>query len=228
MKQLIKRSDLNEVVKWFQSPAGPRGNSARAETQQAGGAFLGVNTTAGAILPGDRVAVASFYPAGVSYSRALALLYGGRLKLSFTKTTRGARYAGTALTPATGKGRIIRAEFPGGFYTTALGAGAYLNADGTTTDDASEATAVILARTPPNEGGADSPRVVFANLLSELTLATVGKEAETVAKRVVDEKFDEESKIYAVEKVEYVQSLDVVDGEIVINYATREIVVKNG
>ena len=194
---------------------------------------MGVNATKGAILPGDRVAAASFYPAGISYSKALERVYNGRLKLSLTKTTSGARYAGTALTPARRKCGIIRAEFPGGFFTTAFGGGAYLNSDGTTTDDASAATAVILARSPAAVNSSEeSPRVVFASMLSEIPLATIETEAETVAERVIDEKFDEKfdekTKGYSVEKVEFVQSLNVVDGAIVIAYASREVVVRNG
>lgn len=218
MKQLLKRQDLNEVVKWYKSADGPQAGRDREEGIPPGGSFVGVNFNSAPILPGYRVAVKSFWPANISYQRAYKQLYNGLLKLSLVRSSRGFAYGGTALNPANGKGRVFNADFPAGFFAIASGAGAYLNADGSTSDVATATTtAFILARSEPQTAAAAALRVVFASALSSPSDAAIQSSIEQVANRIIDERLG----ALNAEEVEFVEKVEVVGGAIEITTSKR-------
>lgn len=218
MKQLLKRQDLNEVVKWYKSADGPQAGRDREEGIPAGGSFVGVNFNSEPIMPGYRVAVKSFWPANISYKRAYKQLYNGRLKLSLIRSSRGFAYGGTALNPANSKGRVFNADFPAGFFAIASGSGAYLNADGTTADVATATTtAFILARSEPQTAAAAALRVVFASALASPSDAAIQSSIEQIANRIIDERLA----TLNAEEVEFVEKLEVVGGSIEITTSKR-------
>lgn len=218
MKQLIRRQDLNDVVKWYKSADGPQAGREREEGILAGGSFVGVNFNSEPIMPGYRVAVKSFWPANIPYQRAYKQLYNGRLKLSLVRSSRGFAYGGTALNPANSKGRVFSADFPAGFFAIAAGAGAYLNADGSTADSATATTtAFILARSEPRTTAADALRVVFASALASPSDAAIQSSIEQIANRIIDERLA----TLNAEEVEFVEKLEVVGGAIEITTSKR-------
>ena len=151
MLQRIRRADLLDVVKWYKSSTGPR-LSYQPPAQKVGRIEC-VNVDGTAILPGLRVAPKSFFPASISFEKAVNALYNNALKIAVGVTSTDDPNWGTALQPSRVTNGIFPATFEGLFTSIVTGSGSYLLSSGALTTEEKDAIGSVLATSAPSSDG---------------------------------------------------------------------------
>lgn len=151
MLQRIRRADLIDVVKWYKSSPGPR-LSYNPPAQKLERIEC-VNVDGTAILPGQRVAPKSFFPASISFENALKALYNNALKIAVGVTSTNDPNWGTALQPSRVLNGIFPATFEGLFTSIVTGSGSYLLSSGTLTTEEKDAIGSVIATSAPSNDG---------------------------------------------------------------------------
>lgn len=151
MLQRIRRADLIDVVKWYKSSPGPR-LSYNPPAQKLERIEC-VNVDGTAILPGQRVAPTSFFPASISFENALKALYNNALKIAVGVTSTNDPNWGTALQPSRVLNGIFPATFEGLFTSIVTGSGSYLLSSGTLTTEEKDAIGSVIATSAPSNDG---------------------------------------------------------------------------
>ena len=151
MLQRIRRADLIDVVKWYKSSPGPR-LSYNPPAQKLERIEC-VNVDGTVILPGQRVAPKSFFPASISFENALKALYNNALKIAVGVTSTNDPNWGTALQPSRVLNGIFPATFEGLFTSIVTGSGSYLLSSGTLTTEEKDAIGSVIATSAPSNDG---------------------------------------------------------------------------
>ena len=151
MLQRIRRADLIDVVKWYKSSPGPR-LSYNPPAQKLERIEC-VNVDGTVILPGQRVAPKSFFPASISFENALKALYNNALKIAVGITSTNDPNWGTALQPSRVLNGIFPATFEGLFTSIVTGSGSYLLSSGTLTTEEKDAIGSVIATSAPSNDG---------------------------------------------------------------------------
>lgn len=151
MLQRIRRADLIDVVKWYKSSPGPR-LSYNPPAQKLERIEC-VNVDGTVILPGQRVAPKSFFPASISFENALKALYNDALKIAVGVTSTNDPNWGTALQPSRVLNGIFPATFEGLFTSIVTGSGSYLLSSGTLTTEEKDAIGSVIATSAPSNDG---------------------------------------------------------------------------
>lgn len=151
MLQRIRRADLLDVVKWYKSSTGPR-LSYQPPAQKVGRIEC-VNVDGTAILPGLRVAPKSFFPASITFEKAVNALYNNALKIAVGVTSTDDPNWGTALQPSRVTNGIFPATFEGLFTSIVTGSGSYLLSSGALTTEEKDAIGSVLATSAPSSDG---------------------------------------------------------------------------
>ena len=151
MLQRIRRADLIDVVKWYKSSPGPR-LSYNPPAQKLERIEC-VNVDGTVILPGQRVAPKSFFPASISFENALKALYNDALKVAVGITSTNDPNWGTALQPSRVLNGIFPATFEGLFTSIVTGSGSYLLSSGTLTTEEKDAIGSVIATSAPSNDG---------------------------------------------------------------------------
>ena len=151
MLQRIRRADLIDVVKWYKSSPGPR-LSYNPPAQKLERIEC-VNVDGTVILPGQRVAPKSFFPASISFENALKALYNDALKVAVGITSTNDPNWGTALQPSRVLNGIFPATFEGLFTSIVTGSGSYLLSSGTLTTEEKDAIGSVIATSAPSSDG---------------------------------------------------------------------------
>lgn len=151
MLQRIRRADLLDVVKWYKSSSGPR-LSYNPPAQKVGRIEC-VNVDGTAILPGLRVAPKSFFPASITFDKAVTALYNNALKIAVGITSTDDPNWGTALQPSRVTNGIFPATFEGLFTSIVTGSGSYLLSSGALTTEEKDAIGSVLATSAASSDG---------------------------------------------------------------------------
>lgn len=162
MLQRIRRADLLDVVKWYKSSTGPR-LSYQPPAQKVGRIEC-VNVDGTAILPGLRVAPKSFFPASISFEKAVNALYNNALKIAVGVTSTDDPNWGTALQPSRVTNGIFPATFEGLFTSIVTGSGSYLLSSGALTTEEKDAIGSVLATSAPSS---DSRKLALIKPISK-------------------------------------------------------------
>lgn len=151
MLQRIRRADLLDVVKWYKSSSGPR--LSYSPPAQKVGRIECVNVDGTAILPGLRVVPKSFFPASITFEKAVNALYNNALKIAVGITSTDDPNWGTALQPSRVTNGIFPATFEGLFTSIVTGSGSYLLSSGTLTTEEKDAIGSVLATSAASNDG---------------------------------------------------------------------------